>query len=170
MYEKLGTYEPFIVFLRSLLQSSKVFLKIVYSSLGDDVLKKDDFLDITYKYNIKNNAFSFLEFSMNSSIENYLSLFSLANYALFPKNIKPIYYNGTAVFGSTYSEATFNEDTINLSYLGEAILFKRYYKNDWSVLFSRINSDNVWTLGLDFRHRTDKIAEILAEYKNRLSN
>ena len=141
-----------------------------YKSYGDEQIQVGEFVEIIYKYDKQPNLrdIHVLEISIKSAPErdnDYLIFFGIGSDKFFPQKIdsfiaRQIHFE--AIGGS----ASFWLGEDRMGYYGTSeIDFKRYYKNDWSVLLNYSSQGTVWTIGLDCRHNTDKIAEIIADYK-----
>ncbi len=44
---------------------------------------------------------------------------------------------------------------------------ERYYKKDWSVLFTFTGNKKIWVMGFDCRHNNNKFDEIFADLESK---
>lgn len=147
-----------------------------YRSWPADQIKVGEFVDIIYQYIVYiPYGFTFEAEMLEVSIDKVPEIANdlLDNFEWGLKRLKPvnnILYDGrNAIFkrDTGASSLFLNEDRIQYDGLSSIITLKRYYKNDWSVLLVNSKSSQAWTIGLDCRHNTDRIAEIIDDYIDR---
>ena len=70
-------------------------------------------------------------------------------------------------FGTKNNDVTIGSDFLSGDAIFDEISLSRYYKNDWHGLYVKDSSDAILVAGLDCRHISDSIDEIVSDLKTK---